>query len=58
MDVSTGMYFFPIFFVLLFSIVPLLVAVWFIMKIQSIDTTLKEISIKLDRLHHKSSEQR
>lgn len=34
---------------LLFSVVPLLVMVWLLLKIQSIDSTLKEISRKLDR---------
>lgn len=35
---------------LFFSFIPLLLAVWFLFKIHSIDTTLKEVSRKLDRL--------
>ncbi len=33
---------------LMFSVIPILVAVWFALKIHSMDTTLKEISHKLD----------
>ena len=39
---------FPIFGLFL-SLIPIVIAVWVLLKIQSMDTTLKEISRKLDR---------
>lgn len=43
------MIFFPV-FGLLFSVIPLIITIWVLLKIQSIDSTLREISAKLDRL--------
>ncbi|MDW7650395.1 MAG: hypothetical protein SCK29_01660 [Bacillota bacterium] len=44
-----GLFLLPFFF-LLTTLVPLIVTIWVLFKIQSIDTTLKEISRKLDRI--------
>ena len=46
-DFVSGIFILP--FILLSTILPLAAAVWVIIKIQSIDSTLKEISRKLDR---------
>jgi hypothetical protein len=47
--------FIPAIIAMVFSLIPLAIAIWFILKIQSIDTTLKEISLKMDRVQHKDN---
>lgn len=44
---ARGLFILP--FIILSTILPLAVTVWVIVKIQSIDSTLKEISRKMDR---------
>ncbi len=41
-------------FFMLTAVLPIIITIWFLLKIQSMDTTLKEISLKLDRMNKKT----
>jgi hypothetical protein len=49
-------YFMP-FIVVFFWILPLVAVIWFLVKINSIDNTLREISHKLDRLQRNDNKE-